>query len=437
MQLDKMPYLKVGILRATEIRFKLYGAYLYNKEVYIDVCGKAIAKEGKVQIIFENNTFSCSENCYFQAQNEEAFCEIEDVVIGVGFHWERKETQRFRGDLKIIASADKCVAINILPLEEYLESVISSEMNAKASKALLKTHAVISRSWLLAQVLKKEEKATNYQSVFETEEELVRWYDREEHQEFDVCADDHCQRYQGITRIGAKNVIEAVRETNGEVLMYANEICDARYSKCCGGVVESFENVWEEVQKPYLVPLRDAENESLVGINLREDRQANDFIKSTPNAYCNTKDSSILATILNDYDRETEDFYRWKVRYSQKEFSDLVKKRTGIDYGLIRELVPIERSYSGRLKRLKIVGEKCTRIIGKELEIRKTLSESHLYSSAFVVERAGTDFVLEGAGWGHGVGLCQIGAAVMGAKGADYTTILYHYFKNVELKKIY
>lgn len=436
MKLKRTPTLSVGILTAEKVYFQLHGAYSIGSETLQDCKGVAEIVEGKLHVAIAGNNYH-GASFLFKAADTNAFLEIFDVVIGIDFHWERKENQRFKGDLKLFQDADKCIAINVLSLEDYLESVISSEMSATASEALLKAHAVISRSWLLAQVIKQKELTADYESVYETNDELIKWYDREDHEHFDVCADDHCQRYQGITRIGTQGAVEAVRATKGEVLLYGDEICDARFSKCCGGVVESFENVWEPVAKPYLVPLYDAENESLSGMDLTDEQQAVNFIKTAPEAFCNTHDAKILAEVLNDYDQETQDFYRWTVRYTQNELTDLVKRRSGVDYGKILELLPIERSYSGRLKRLKIIGEKCSRIIGKELEIRKTLSESHLYSSAFVVEREGTDFILKGAGWGHGVGLCQIGAAVMGAKGYDYSEILKHYFKGITLEKIY
>lgn len=438
MKLNETPRLSVGILTAKEIAFHLYGKYSLEGKDYEDCDGIASFVDCKISLTIAGDSFSgLQEELLFKAENEDSYLEICDVVIGIGFHWERKENQQFKGDLKIIQEKECCTAINVLSLEDYLESVISSEMSATASENLLKAHAVISRSWLLAQVIKKDEIDMSYQSSYETEEELVKWYDREDHENFDVCADDHCQRYQGITRIGTEQAVKAVRATRGEVLLYEDTICDARFSKCCGGVVESFEEVWEPSPKPYLVPLFDAEDESLENFNLTNENEAAKFLKDNPKAFCNTKDAKVLKEVLNDYDQETQDFYRWTVRYTQDELTELVRRRSDFDYGRIIDLIPIERSRSGRLKKLKIVGEKRTRTIGKELEIRKTLSESHLYSSAFVVEREGTDFILRGAGWGHGVGLCQIGAAVMGARGYQYDEILHHYFKNVTIAKIY
>ncbi|PVX50766.1 SpoIID/LytB domain protein [Balneicella halophila] len=437
MIVKKVPRISVGIVTAPEIRFHLHGDYTFDQNNYQNAEGIVKLNNDHLQLEIGDNSYNTPEDLSFIAQSDDAYIEIFDVVIGVDFHWERKENQKFKGDLKLIKEGGFCTAINIVSLEDYLESVISSEMSATASEALLKAHAVISRSWLLAQVMKQKDLDESYQSTYETDEELIKWYDREDHKNFDVCADDHCQRYQGITRVGTKEAVKAVQATRGQVLWYDDEVCDARFSKCCGGVVESFEEVWEPEPKDYLVPLFDAEDESLDGMDLTEEKQAINFIKGAPDAFCNTKNPKILAEVLNDYDQETQNFYRWEVRYTQAELSELIKKRSGIDYGKILELIPVERSYSGRLKKLKIVGENHIKIIGKELEIRKTLSDSHLFSSALVIERDGTDFILYGAGWGHGVGLCQIGAAVMGAKGYNYTEILKHYFKNIEIKNLY
>ena len=367
------------------------------------------------------------------------------MTIGVNFHWERKENQSFRGSLRIIVEGDKLTAVNILPIEEYLLSVISSEMSATASLELLKAHAVISRSWLLAQIEKNKQLAaeeTPYNPCTRTEGELVRWYDREDHVNFDVCADDHCQRYQGITRESTATVRDAIKATWGQVLTYDGTLCDARFSKSCGGVFEQFENCWEPKHYHYLVARLDNAN-AMDYPDLTVEENAREWILSSPAAFCNTTDKHILSQVLNSYDQETTDFYRWTVEYDQAELSRLVRERSGEDYGDIVDLIPVARGTSGRLYRLKIVGTKKTCIIGKELEIRRTLSPSHLYSSAFVVEKQGErdglpeSFVLKGAGWGHGVGLCQIGAAVMGEKGYDYKQILLHYFIDAEITKQY
>ena len=372
---------------------------------------------------------------------------LNDVVIGVDFHWERKETQRFKGGLTLKIVDGKIMAINRVKVEDYLESVISSEMSANASAELLKAHAVISRSWLLAQIDKNrrlDAETTPYCSLVETETERVHWWDREDHDHFDVCADDHCQRYQGITRATTPQVAEAIAATRGEVLTDdEGTLCDARFSKCCGGVFEEFENCWEPVHYSYLEARADTPDEDNFP-DLTTEENAQDWILSRPESFCNTDDPEILSQVLNNYDQETTDFYRWKVRLEREEIARLLRERAGIDFGEIKDLVPVARGTSGRLYRLEIVGTKRRMIIGKELEIRHALSPSHLYSSAFVVERVNPDadgipeaFVLHGAGWGHGVGLCQIGAAVMGAKGYDYRTILSHYFVNALITTLY
>ena len=374
---------------------------------------------------------------------------LENVTIGVSFHWKRKEDQTFRGALHLIVENDRITTINILSVEEYLLSVISSEMSATASLELLKAHAVISRSWLLAQINKDNDTALDHDPGLHQEfaasndDEEIKWWDRDDHVNFDVCADDHCQRYQGITRATTDKVEQAIRSTWGQVLMHGGALCDARFSKSCGGVMEEFENCWEPHHHDYLEARRDGKDEADFPDLTREDNAA-EWILSSPNAFCNTTAPAILSQVLNDYDQETKDFYRWKVEYTQEELANLIHERTGIDYGRIRDLQPVARGTSGRLYRLRIVGEKCERIIGKELTIRYALSPSCLYSSAFVVEKHDVDedgypakVVLRGAGWGHGVGLCQIGAAVMGAQGCDYKQILLHYFAGATIEKRY
>lgn len=382
-----------------------------------------------------------------QPVEDGSWFEVADVTIGVNFHWERRETQRFSGSMRIIVEGDKLTLVNILPVEDYLMSVISSEMSATASAEFLRAHAVISRSWLLAQIDKNKritEKHDHYCSCSRTDDELVRWYDREDHINFDVCADDHCQRYQGITRQSTPTVREAVMHTRGVVLTDKDgNLCDARFSKCCGGVFEQFENCWEPVHFHYLEARADsAAPKQFPDLTIEEN--AREWILGRPEAYCNTDNAEILGQVLNNYDQETQDFYRWTVEYDSDELASLLRERSGIDFGRIKALEPVERGTSGRLVRLRIVGTKRTMIIGKELEIRRSLSTSHLYSSAFVVETQGDSgdglparFILHGAGWGHGVGLCQIGAAVMGAQGCNYEQILMHYFPGAKLETIY
>jgi SpoIID/LytB domain protein len=382
----------------------------------------------------------------FTPQEDNNSFSLYDVTIGINFHWERQETQVFMGTLKLVVEEEKIVAINILPVEDYLTSVISSEMSANSSLELLKAHAVVSRSWLFAQIEKRKAmsgKDEGFFSFIKTKDEYIRWYDREDHTIFDVCADDHCQRYQGITKATSPTVAEAVKATRGCLLMYDNKICDARFSKCCGGAFEEFAYCWEEKHLPYLSKQRDSKTDTSLP-DLTNEAEAEKWIRSNPTAFCNTTDKQILGQVLNNYDQETTDFYRWEVSYTQSELADLIRRRSGIDFGEITDLQPIARGTSGRLWKLKIVGTKRSMVIGKELEIRRTLSESHLYSSAFVVDKLGAPteripqgYRIVGAGWGHGVGLCQIGAAVMGEQGYSYDEILLHYYPGADIKKIY
>ena len=432
------PMVNVGIMTQKSILFVLNGSYI-ETETGEELQGeqRAIWTNGK--ILFNGKLY---EDLFFEPTDKKSCSfDLKAVTIGVDFHWQRREDQRFRGALNLAVTEEGIVAINQIDAEEYLTSVISSEMSANASKQLLKAHAVISRSWLLAQIEKNQQLAKGekpYTSCQQDEEQLIRWYDREDHVLFDVCADDHCQRYQGITRETNPVVKEAIQETRGEVLLYDGVICDARFSKCCGGVTERFENCWEPIDHPYLAVLRDAPEKEHP--DLTNEEEAQKWIRTAPSAFCHTTDKAILSQVLNNYDQETTDFYRWQVIYTQEELAELIHRKSGIDFGQILDLVPLERGGSGRIVRLKIIGSQRSLIIGKELEIRRTLSESHLYSSAFVVDKelsangVPTCFILTGAGWGHGVGLCQIGAAVMGAKGYTYDAILTHYFPGATIE---
>ena len=361
---------------------------------------------------------------------------LHDVIIGVNFHWQRREDQVFEGNLKLIVENDKLTAVNLIGVEDYLTSVITSEMSATSSAELLKAHAVISRSWVLCPIVRGD---ANTQTVKgeQTPERHIVWYERDDHQHFDVCADDHCQRYQGITRLSAakESVRKAIEATWGTVLKDRDGmVCDARFYKSCGGATELFENAWADTHYHYLEAVRDDADATLPDLTVEEN--AIQWIRTAPKAFCNTHDARILSQVLNNYDQETTDFYRWQVRYTQAELSELVYKRSGIDFGTVTALEPVRRGPSGRLVELRIVGTKRTLVVGKELEIRKWLSQSHLYSSAFIVDRDGTDFILIGAGWGHGVGLCQIGAAVMADQGYTYDQILAHYFPGSKLEQI-
>lgn len=435
--MTQQPHIHVGIMADMRIIIVFDGVYICNGK---QVEGEQLFARTANGIAWQGSTY---ETLYFEPQCEKsASFLLQDVTIGIGFHWQRHENQRFRGGVELAVEGKKIRVINHVMVEEYLRSVISSEMKATSSLELLKAHAVISRSWLLAQIEKRNAiEATNtpYQSETVSEEEISKWYDREEHENYDVCADDHCQRYQGITRASTPAINEAVDATLGEVLYYNNRIADARFSKCCGGATELFENCWEPNPHPYLIAQRDDIDTEMPDLSLEDN--AREWILSSPDAFCNTNDKQILSQILNGYDQETSQFYRWRIEYEQEELSALIRRRSGIDFGAILDLQPIERGTSGRILRLRIEGSKRTMIVGKELEIRRWLSESHLYSSAFVVEKQPyynqSKFIFHGAGWGHGVGLCQIGAAVMGAKGYRYEEILAHYFKGAQLFKLY
>ena len=439
MKITTQPNVSVGIVSGREIKFCLNTTYV----------AEGMPSAGKQTVSFSENGVLWNGKTYrqleFLPQSDEASFSLYDVTIGVNFHWERKETQTFLGKLKFIVNGNSVCAVNELPVERYLESVISSEMSATSSLELLKAHAVISRSWLLVQMQNRRKgEATAHVAASEIQGngELIRWYDREDHTLFDVCADDHCQRYQGITKETSAHVAEAIRQTAGQVLTDEDEICDARFSKCCGGETEEFQYCWENLRKPYLVALRDAPQQE--ALDLTVEANADRWIRSSPESFCNTRDAKVLSQVLNNYDQETSDFYRWRVEYTQQQVQQLLTEKLGIDFGAVVDLIPVERGTSGRLSKLRIVGEKLTLVIGKELEIRRALSKSHLYSSAFVVDAFDRNeqgipkrFALIGAGWGHGVGLCQIGAAVMGERGYSYKEILLHYYPGAIIKQIY
>jgi len=394
-------HISVGILTAEKVEFILNGVYF---------CDGRTA-EGSMTAILKDGNVECEgrsgKRLVFEASCEDAFFTLKDVTIGVNFHWERRENQSFKGNLILLAEEEGIIVINDIGIEDYLTCVISSEMSASAPLEFLKAHAVISRSWLLAQI-NGSVKASG-EGKKDTPKELITWQDHEDHEFFDVCADDHCQRYQGITKVSTSTAREAIESTWGEVLAYEGQVCDARFSKCCGGKTEIFSTCWEDVDVPYLRSFKDK--------------------------FCDTEDAAILANVLPNFDQETKDFYRWEVRYTYTELSKIVRERTGMNYGKIVDLRPIERGPSGRIKKLKIVGSRKSRIIGKELEIRRTLSRSHLYSSAFEVETTPEGFILHGKGWGHGVGMCQIGAAVMGHLGYTYKDILLYYYRGADIVK--
>jgi SpoIID/LytB domain protein len=447
--IKKEPKISVGILTEKKISFDLYGEFIVEG-VNQNLSGRFSVELIKDKIICRkgDDTFEYQNEVVFEPVDPsiESFL-IKDVVIGLKFHWERREKQRFAGTLKVIKDNGKLIAINIISIENYLASVISSEMNAKSSLQLLKAQAIVSRSWLLAQLQRskhlKREKAKP-KNEFVSENEIIKWYDREDHKHFDVCADDHCQRYQGITKIISDVARQAIEQTKGIVLIYEDKLCDARYSKSCGGITESFYNVWEPIQIGYLSSVIDYKFEpENYDLNFSIENNASKWIKGNMPSFCNLTDRKIISQVLNDFDQETKDFFRWKIQYTQEELRDLINTKTKMDFGDIIDLTAIERGDSARIIRLKIKGTKKEYTFGKELEIRRILSKTHLYSSAFVVEKGGNEngipqnFTIYGAGWGHGVGFCQIGAANMASKGYQFDEILFHYFTDTKLKKLY
>ncbi len=446
------PLVTVGIVSGKRIVFSLNQPY---ETEGTPVAGDQTAELAAGAIVWNGRRH---RELLFRPSAPGASFSLKDVTIGINFHWERKETQTFTGSLRLIVDGGKILAVNELPIEQYLESVISSEMSATSSLQLLKAHAVISRSWLLAQIEKRHAAAADahYRPAFvETGDTLVRWYDREDHTLFDVCADDHCQRYQGITKETSPHVAEAIRQTRGQILTADGAICDARFSKCCGGAVEEFQYCWEDSAKSYLRAVRDwlpqrvaapdtAGKDAAALPDLTQEAQAEQWIRTRPASFCNTADRTVLSQVLNDYDQETTDFYRWQVEYTQQELASLLADKLHMDFGAVLDMIPLTRGKSGRIVTLKIVGTRRTLTLGKELEIRRALSKTHLYSSAFVVDRQEVSaqgiparFTLTGAGWGHGVGLCQIGAAVMGEQGYAYDEILSHYYPGAAITKSY
>jgi len=443
----EQPLLNIGIQTEAEITFLLKGEFVTSqRKEPISGRFKAVLNKDFIEISGQG-LFLKSQNeiVFLPLDAEDSSFVLQSVTIGKNFHWEKKENQKFTGSLKLLKDENLLTAINIVPLEEYLVSVISSEMNSASSLELLKAHSIISRSWILAQLDKKKKSSQHKLFPFvKTEDEIIKWWDREDHDTYDFCSDDHCQRYQGITKVITENSFKAVEETRGIVLTEGKEICDTRFSKCCGGVTEVFENVWENIEHKYLKNISDYKfDPEGFKPDLKDEKTASRWIKESPSAFCNTHDKKVLSQVLIDYDQKTTDFFRWKVIYTQTDLAKLINTKSGIDFGDIIDLIPVERGYSGRIIKLKIVGSKKTLIIGKELFIRKVLSKTHLYSSCFIVKKekivegVPQKFILTGAGWGHGVGLCQIGAAVMGEMGYSFDEILIHYFRGAEIKRIY
>jgi SpoIID/LytB domain protein len=435
--MNSPPNITVGIM---DRRFEISG-YLngyFSGVNFGPLSGRFSAKpaSGRV-VLFDANGHEISRSILIKLTAKKgSLFSLYQVTIGNRFHWERTEDQTFKGNLILRHREDGTIcAINEVPLEDYLTSVISSEMNPAAPTEFLKAHATLSRSWLLSALNRKNKsKPTLTPNEKIAEGERIRWYDRQDHDLFDVCADDHCQRYQGIKRIIPCQAGEAVRQTHGKVMMFQDEICDARYSKACGGITENFETAWEDQHVPYLTSVSDA---PLLYRPIHTEEEARAWIFSEPGVYCNTEDKPLLQLILPGVDLETENYFRWRVEYSRVELEEILREKSGIDFGALKEIIPLQRGPSGRISRINIVGSKKNMVVGKELEIRRWLSPSHLYSSAFVVEVDADRFILYGAGWGHGVGLCQIGAAVMASNGFKAEEILKHYFPGTDLKKIY
>ena len=437
------PIISVGLIdKAREVRGSFHGSFALPSSVKLRGSFRVTNKDGRLLLydseeveVLRSEEFSC------RPLNGATFT-LRDVIIGANFHWERKDDQTFEGECTFRVNSDNSfTVINKIDIELYLKSVISSEMSADAPIELLKAHAMTSRSWLIA-MAQRRDKFNNIhtQQSFETSDEIIRWYDREDHAFFDVCADDHCQRYQGITKITSNSVQEAIEATRGMILAAGHDACDARFAKACGGRTEVFENCWEEISISYLQSVSDSSVNSPPIVN---EADAEHWIFSSPDVYCNSTDGKMLQNVLPSFDQETTDFFRWKVVYSREQLEEILFAKSKIDFGTVIEIVPLKRGPSGRIVKLKIIGSKRTIIVGKELEIRRWLSKSHLYSSAFIVkiERDANglpkNFTFHGAGWGHGVGLCQIGAAVMASKGFTAEEIVKHYFKGTELKKLY
>ncbi len=440
--ISKEPVIKVGLVEEKQNivgrfdgEFILPGGERMSGEFEARMDGSAVVLRAQDGREMRREEISCrSTGASFVMRN---------MVIGIHFHWERAEDETFRGDLRLVCDGAGIMAVNEIGVEEYLKSVISSEMSAGSPMELLKAHAMTSRSWLVAMLERqksKEKKEGGLRRTTQTDDELIRWYDREDHARFDVCADDHCQRYQGVTKIMSRTAREAVEETRGKFLTSGGEICDARYYKACGGTTDVFASAWENQTVSYLQSISDAPRPFAP---IKTEREAARWLKSEPEAYCNTKDGKILRQILPSFDRETTDFFRWRVEYKREELETILNEKSGFNFGTLMDIVPVQRGPSGRIIRLKIVGSQKTLIVGKELEIRRWLSKSHLYSSAFIVETERDPegiplkITLIGGGWGHGVGLCQIGAAVMATKGKKAEEIVQHYFRSAELKKLY
>ena len=434
-RLQKEPLISVGIVHAVsvEVDFR-HGFKCKDSGLVVKGCHTVSYDNGCAML--DGTDVS---GLMFTPLSEAGVFSLMNVQIGIGFHWDRHETQTFAGSLKFVVDACAIWAVNVVGVESYLRCVISSEMNAMSDIELLKAHSVTSRSWLMAQVWGKGRFCGFQKQAHDGR--IITWRDREDHDLFDVCADDHCQRYQGVGRISNRNVDKAINETRGLILTYNGDVCDARFSKCCGGVTETFETCWANDEHPYLTSFHDGLlPPKELKQDLRTEAGARAWVSASPDVFCNTSDAGVLRQVLNDYDQvTTPDFFRWRVTLSADEIRSLIHTKAGYDLGDITDLVPLKRGPSGRIFELRIVGARQSVVVGKELEIRRLLSPTHLYSSAFVVDKSddGRTFSLSGAGWGHGVGLCQIGAAVMARKGFSFHSILYHYFRRATIERLW
>lgn len=440
--INSEPKIKVALLQSyKEAQINLNGRFHLPDGRKITGHLRIRAEKEQIVLIQSSGVEIAGQKEILLSAQDGATFTVFDVQIGIDFHWQRSQEQSFRGDLFLSAnSASSFDLINEIPLEDYIESVISSEMSAQAPLEFLKAQATTARSWLVAMLERKQKHGSNSNFEKASDTEIISWHDINDHQYFDVCADDHCQRYQGITKITSENVGEAIRTTRGLFLVYKNKICDARYHKACGGQTEIFSTAWEDKSLPYLQSVTDDVDSHAPIVS---EKDAQNWFSGKPPAYCNTADNKILSQILPSFDQETLDFYRWQVIYTRKDLEEIIHRKSGIDLGELKNLIPIERGPSGRISKLKIEGSKRAILVGKELEIRRWLSPSHLLSSAFIVLADSATsgkvnrFILSGGGWGHGVGLCQIGAAVMAAKGFKAPEILAHYFTKASVQKLY
>lgn len=375
-----------------------------------------ILKPATGEIELDGQKLGSTVRIVLDTNNTSSHITVSNIMIGIQFHWQKHEDLDYRGIIEVgFNNQGKLVVINEIDLENYLVSVNSSEMTSDCPIGLLESQTVVARNTVLA-TMGKHHYNTN----------------------FHLCSDDHCQCYHGKKREQQVSR-QAVENTWGRILLHGDEICDARYSKICGGIMEDYRYVWENRDIPYMVSGIDSDEEINYPANTEE--TAKELIDTSLPAYCNTDLHKLPENLANLY--STQNLFRWEVTYPREELESLISEKTGKDIGELQDIIPLERGDSGRLIYINLVGSDKTLKIGKELEIRRVLSKSHLYSSCFYVRKEmGTDgkvsrFILKGAGWGHGVGLCQVGATVMASKKIPYQKILEHYYKNTNLVSLY